>query len=1054
MNRREFLNYSLPTAGAVMLAPGFFNFQAMAEINRQFISEDIFDEYDVVINGAGLSGYFAAIEASQKGLKVLVVEKRPSPGYEITAKRKLWIGDDGLNHWDSGLTQLFFPLQEQQEIFNQGGVGLNNSHFGDELLLLAGTVKKGMLRNLLVNHVHVLLMTDVCGIFSDEKNVTGVLLACKQGLYSVKCRNFIDASDNLLFSRDLAGQKYRIKTGGFVLELLGAVNSQKKIVQVPEKLGVLNNKVQFHLGKNVSPQLFIEFQFPVASQNIEDIEKQSRLIAGEIGRNLPELDDSLKEAKIHYYAYESSFVLDAASLPKTALLGHFVLASENDELTCARILKLQESAVQCIKELNWTKTTGETKLLVLPGTTIPYKQVEQSRSRESGLSMPLVKCDFSFSKWVQNEKQCQVLVGGAGTSGAVAAIGAAERGADVIAADYFNDPGGTKTLGGVMGYYHGMRVNSYLDKLEDESDQLSSEIHFSKKPGRQFYLLKRLSDLNTKFLSGAIICGAVVKNKRVEGIVICRNGKLEKIMGDIVIDATGDGDIACFSGAEAEHGNARNGLTQNYSQWNLTGGGKSPSNTNSDYDIIDNTKIAELQRGLFLSHYEAHFYDFHPYLTVRESRRIKGLYELTLIDAAEATHFDDLITVASSDYDPHFVGYSEYTRCGFLLPHSNIVKVEIPYRAIVPSGLDGILISGKAFSQTQNALQFTRMSADLTVLGYLTGQVAAEAATSKVEPKDFNISKLQKEWFDRGFLPKEYAGKKAGNSTTDTNEINNRIKNLGQGKNEFLYECCKLQKETAVPLLRESFSTVSNPDGKLLTAKALAWFGETTGNELITAELAELFEKEQKEGHPGGYIDTYDDIRGREKNVIEGVFWKINQNIALLAMAGNRESATIIKTILENTTSGGVMVPRENDYFNERIDLRIVPFYNRILNLCFYAERVPDRSFILGFEKLLTDKNISGYVTGEYQNTRWKVYGAVLELNIGAAMGRCGSKTGYELLLAYLGDIHFNFRNFAENELRELTGAGHRSDKSAWQKYVKTLSFPQSCKGLVKEIEM
>src|SRR5690606_40209490 len=135
-----------------------------------------------------------------------------------------------------------------------------------------------------------------------------------------------------------------------------------------------------------------------------------------------------------------------------------------------------------------------------------------------------------------------------------------------------------------------------------------------------------------RFRSGSIVCGSIVEDGRVKGILICRNGKLEKVFGDIVVDSTGDGDIACFAGAGYRHGNDRNGMTQNYSQWNLAGGGKSPTPITSDYDIIDNTKISELQRGLFLSHYEAHFYDFHPYLTVRESRRIIGDYELNLID--------------------------------------------------------------------------------------------------------------------------------------------------------------------------------------------------------------------------------------------------------------------------------------------------------------------------------------------------------------------------------------------------------------------------------------
>ncbi len=114
-----------------------------------------------------------------------------------------------------------------------------------------------------------------------------------------------------------------------------------------------------------------------------------------------------------------------------------------------------------------------------------------------------------------------------------------------------------------------------------------------------------------------------------------------------MIDATGDGDLAEFAGAETEHAQHAKWCDPELQPVEPVGGGKSPSNTNSDYDLIDNTKIAELQRGLFLSHYEAHFYDFHPYLTVRESRRVKGLYEINLIDAAEATHFEDLMCVAT-----------------------------------------------------------------------------------------------------------------------------------------------------------------------------------------------------------------------------------------------------------------------------------------------------------------------------------------------------------------------------------------------------------------------
>jgi flavin-dependent dehydrogenase len=141
LKRSEFLNISLPATGAVLLAPGFFNFQLYREIGWQFAGEPTFDEYDLVINGAGLSGYFASIRAAQKGLRVLVVEKRSSPGFDIAAKRKLWLGADGLEGFDNELTRLFFPEQERFEVQNPNGTGINNSQFGDELALLAGNVK-------------------------------------------------------------------------------------------------------------------------------------------------------------------------------------------------------------------------------------------------------------------------------------------------------------------------------------------------------------------------------------------------------------------------------------------------------------------------------------------------------------------------------------------------------------------------------------------------------------------------------------------------------------------------------------------------------------------------------------------------------------------------------------------------------------------------------------------------------------------------------------------------------------------------------------------------
>lgn len=1076
MNRRQFINLTLPATGAIMLGHSCLNSRALLEINQQFSGSPSFEQYDLVINGAGLAGYFAALSAAKSGKRVLVVEKRTSPGYEISAKKKLWLGSEGLDNLPQELIQLFLPEGEVQEINNSGGSGINSSIFGDEILLFSGSIRKGMLRNLLINNVHVLLMTDICGILTDNKNVLGVLVACKHGIYVVKCKSFFDASDNLFFTRELTGNKARIKYASFVAEIRNVNGPQRKEITVPSEFGISNNEISFHPGKNSNDQLFIEFEFPVKSQRMDEIEQQARFILIQLGSRFPDIDDSLIKAKISEFALECTLTIenDKALIPP--LNGYYIWSYSLNKLDCSTVLEIQNNIKSVVRKIKYSKSENNITNLIIPGASIPAIDFFLSEIDEPGFSIPMEKCNFNYEKYLNIVENCDVLVGGGGTSGAMAGIGACEKKSNTIVVDYFNDPGGTRTMGGIMGYYYGVKDQNFFKKQDKDNIRIAREYNLMRKPAQIIYNLQGVLLQGGKYVTGAIICDTLVKNDIVEGIVICNNGRLELIKSQITIDSTGDGDIAGFAGAGFSHGNLRNGKTQNYSQRDLSGGGRSPSSNTRDYDIINNTKIAELQRGLFLSHYEAHFYDFYPMLTVRESRRIEGLITVDLIDAVEGTHYEDVISLASSDFDPHYIGSSEFSRCGFLLPHSNLLTVEIPYRCIVPKNIGGLLISGRATSQSQNHLQFTRMCPDLIVLGYITGQIAAELSFRKIQPADFDISYLQKEWAKKGDLPVNYASLKPGNRIHEADEIIRRIGELAKGKKEYLYECSRLPAEKAVPVLISRFNDSSvSKEGRLLIAKSLSWFGEKIGNDLIENELNELFDQEQIEGYPDGYTENYDFIRGREKNVLEGLFWRINQNIALLGLARNPQSNSTIKRIIENTSSGGgikkwttndvesKMVDGKQtittinearaEYFNGRIDLTLIPFYNRILNLCFYVERIPDPQFIPGFEKLLKDVNIMGYITEEYFQAMNKVYGGELEMYIAAALARCGSKSGYYLLKEYIKDIHFNFKQFAVSELKELTGKDFGYNIKAWEEYISGLNYPQPTLNLKKEIE-
>lgn len=1037
MKRRDFIHINIAALGGVLINNHFSYAKAMEEISQSFQHTTEQNGYDLIINGAGLSGCFAAIEAARQGMKVLVIDKRTSPGYDITAKRKLWLNTAGYEKWPDNLIQLFFPKGEKKEIFNTQLGAPYNSSIGDETLLFAGSLKKGLLRSLLTNNIDLLLMTDVCGIISDQKKqVSGIIAACKQGVYSIPTTGFIDASDNNSFTRRLFGQPYKPDKAGFVMEVQDAEYLSGKYLTLSSSYGLSDNRLEIHPGKKSPDQYFLSFNFPVETDNLSVIEQKARLIATQISKDFPLLAKGLANAKLRYYAQECSYYLNNYKLPDIPLKDYTCTESHPAEHSYNSILELVQKAQYSIGRYKKhdTRRTMNT-VYYAGGKNKPFNAPTNQTISEYGHTLPLTV--FSIQDMQLPIVNHPLLIAGGGTAGIAAALSAAEKGAKPLIIEYFNDLGGSKTMGGVTGYYLGQNKHSYILALEKEIRQTAKDYNISVNCiCRCVHSVRSLNRYDYSMINGAIICGTQTNGKRLEKVAICVDGELKWVQAKLTVDATGDGDIAYFAGENFEIGNSRMHTTQNYSQWDLPFKSKNaPMQTiNKDYDIIDNTKITELQRGLYLSHYESFFYDFYPMLTVRESRRPEGEYKLNLIDALEQTWFKDTIINAHSDFDPHHFGHSEYSRCAFLLPHSNQITVNIPYRAIVPKTIDGLLLSGRGISQTHNALQFTRMSADVYLLGYATGIIAASIISQQKRPRDFSVSQLQKEWLQSGLLLPNHPQEKL--SAQDI------VNKLIEGDNEYLFKCCRRAKQDIHPLLRKAYKK----DKSILIAKALAWFKDAEGAGLIISELEQLFVNEVQTGHPQQYFEKYN---------ADNLYWKINQDIALLGMCGHSDFNRIINRILCETHSGGEKVKASDAYNRNRIDLLLIPYYNRILNLCFYIERTPDPLFIKGLEQLASNPDIIGYQTTDCNQTRWRLYGGFLELSIAAALARCGSIKGVQTLIEYLKDVHSDFRLFANQELTAILKKNMKFDSNKWTNLINTeKSFLSKTTPFSKEIEL
>ena len=1032
MKRREFISRGILTLGGVFIGQNISYAKALDEISDTFTNNPS-HIYDVVINGAGLNGFFTALEASRKGLKVLVLDRRTSPGFDIAAKRRLWIGAEGFDKWNNDLINLFLPEGELPEIWDNLIEGKYKSHYEDQLLLFGGSLKKGMLRTLLTNKVDTLLMADVCGIITDISNkVSGVAIATKHGLYSVRCGHFIDASDNCLFTRDLFSQKYNINKANFVFEVEESGRITDKVLAVDNTLGLLDNKLYVHKGKKYEGHYLFEFNFNPDTDNFSEIEQQARLITARIGRQMPGISPALAKAKLRYYGNECSYDISDKIKPVSGLNDYDYIDSIHENYTCNTILSIIEKTKQKAAKINkYTNLRENTYVHYIGGkseftTNDTYVSV-------NGKTLPLspFRCDNLKIK----TSNISMLIVGGGTAGSMIAFGAIEKGYKPTVVEYFNDLGGTKTVGGVNDYYFGYQAHEFIKKHKADIKQVAESHNMKLTMPRSYFYLKTLTDNNCPIINSAVFCKAEVKNEKLEGIIICNNGRLERITAQLTVDATGDADVAYMAGEGYEIGDSRMGVTQNYSHWDIPFRPKI-KDYNRDYDIINSTEITEHQRGLYLAHYESHYYDFYPMQAIRESRRPKGVHRIDTISIMKGEFFPDTIVQARSDFDPHYFGSSEYSRCVFMLPHyDNKELVNIPYRSIVPASIDGLLFSGKAISESYKALQFTRMSADVTTLGYVTGLIASEILKQGVRPRDFSVRQIQKELQNKNYLPPVIVKDQSSN-------IEKIVQKLSEGSEEYLFKACLEKTEIILPALEKAFTK----DKKILLAKALAWHGNDLGVDMIISELNKQYGEELQKGHPSTYFEVYDPTI---------LYWKINQNIGLLSMCGSKTANGIINRILSGTKSGGKRVAAGDPYNDGRIDLQLVPYYNRIANLCFYVERNPDKLFISGLEKLLKDENVKGYKTEDYSQTRWRLYGANLELFIAAAAARSGSEKGVKILIDYLADVHSDFRKFAAKELKDVYGKDNGFDTAAWQSTVKNgRSKLSKVTPLITEIEV
>ena len=130
-----------------------------------------------------------------------------------------------------------------------------------------------------------------------------------------------------------------------------------------------------------------------------------------------------------------------------------------------------------------------------------------------------------------------------------------------------------------------------------------------------------------------------------------------------------------------------------------------------------------------------------PMVGIRESRRIVGDYTLTEEDYLTEARFPDAVARNSYPIDIH----SAKAKGGLVmkrLPPGHYH--EIPYRCLLPVGIDNLLVAGRCLSATFAAQAAVRIQQNCRALGEAAGLAAALALEEGVSPRQVDTDELRK----------------------------------------------------------------------------------------------------------------------------------------------------------------------------------------------------------------------------------------------------------------------------------------------------------------------
>jgi hypothetical protein len=392
-----------------------------------------------------------------------------------------------------------------------------------------------------------------------------------------------------------------------------------------------------------------------------------------------------------------------------------------------------------------------------------------------------------------------VIVVGGGPAGFAAALSSVRNGAKTIIIERFPFFGGTATaslMTNINGYrnqvkpdglqtskgiaeevilrlkeINGLGRSSYAqEEYTTEKGKLSYSYAIDSEKTK--YLLTKMQyNEGVNILFHTIFVDTIMEGNNIVGIIIENNSGRQVLFGKVIIDASGDADVAYKAGAPYWQADvAKDKHLANCLMYRVGGfdpldidkinGPKTKNSvlfwgpgSNLDVTNADNLTRSEIETRLAVfEHFkkqqeslspildDASIIETAPLLGIRQTRFINGFYKTTAEDAIEGRKFDDSISMSACPIISYY-GYRRY------LEHEGY---EIPYRCLLPQKVEGLLVAGRCISSDQQSYESWRAMAPTMCLGEAAGTAAALSVKSKKSPKEIDVEMLRDQLIKQG----------------------------------------------------------------------------------------------------------------------------------------------------------------------------------------------------------------------------------------------------------------------------------------------------------------